>query len=87
MEEIVELSRIARLNRPEASGETHRASTHTAPADSPINVMVSGSPPKLAMFWRTYSSALIWSSKPKLPAVPSSSIISSVARKPKTPRR
>src|SRR5580704_13442247 len=51
------LSPIARWNRPLARGEATSALTDIEPADSPKMVTLSGSPPNVAMFFLTHSSA------------------------------
>ena len=55
---IDELSEIAYLNLPFASGEVHIAFTDDEPADSPAIVILSGSPPNFSMFALTQSRAL-----------------------------
>src|SRR5690606_41699705 len=52
---------------PPASGDTSRFSTLCPPADSPVMVTLSGSPPKEAMLSCTHSRARMVSRVPKLP--------------------
>ena len=43
-------------------GDAIWALTATDPADSPAIVTFRGSPPNAAIFWRTQTSAAVWSS-------------------------
>jgi hypothetical protein len=80
---------IALCIRPSLNGETMRAHTLTAPADSPITVTFPGSPPNVRALRLTKRSASSWSSVPKLPESPSGSPVPDPGRSshPKTPTR
>ena len=69
-------------------GTPSSVATLIPPADSPNSVMLSGSPPKDAMFSRTHAMAAIWSRMP-LFAAPANSLPNngSTCRNPNTPRR
>jgi hypothetical protein len=58
------LSAMARRNSPCARGDVINRLTSMAPADCPATVTLSGSPPNVAMFFRTHSSAASWSISP-----------------------
>jgi hypothetical protein len=61
----VPLSRIAALNGGLCGIEVTSASTDNAPADSPNNVILNGSPPKARIFSWTHARAALWSRKPR----------------------